>query len=261
MRRYWVSPEQIIGKQVFIIGDDYHHIIDVCRQNVGSKFEVLGDERNAHFVEIFDVQKKSATARILETREVPPLPEPHIVLAISIPRFQTMDAVVEKAVEMGVHEIRPFFSEFSFVRKKNSLPSGKTERWDKIVKSATQQCGRGELMKIHEAVDWQDIQSQFNQTPDSLGLFAYEGKSAWNIRSYLSEKKIQAKTKPYKQLWVFVGSEGGFSQTEVEEMTKIDLAPVTLGEQVLRVETACITCIAVLKYEFELMEGNHGSHG
>lgn len=257
MRRYWVPQEQIQHDLVTLKGDEYHHIIDVCRQETGSKFEVLGDGRKAHLVELVEIAKKSATAKILETREVKPLPEPHIVLAISIPRYQVMDAVVEKAVEMGVHEIRPFFSEFSFVRKKNSLPAGKLERWEKIVKSATQQCGRGELMRIHDPVDWQEIQAVFNQSPSALGLFAYEGKSAWDIRSYLvaqkSEKKTSAKTTPYKQLWLFVGSEGGFSPTEVEEMQKIGLAAVTLGEQVLRVETACITSIAVLKYEFDLM--------
>lgn len=253
MRRYWVPQEQIQNGLVTLKGDEYHHIIDVCRQDAGSKFEVLGDGRKAHLVELVEVAKKSATAKILETREVKPLREPHIVLAISIPRYQVMDAVVEKAVEMGVHEIRPFFSEFSFVRKKNSLPEGKIERWEKIVKSATQQCGRGELMQIHAPVDWQEIKSSFNQSPSALGLFSYEGKSAWDIQSYLSEKKTAAKTNPYKQLWLFVGSEGGFSPTEVEEMQKIGLAAVTLGEQVLRVETACITSIAVLKYEFGLM--------
>lgn len=56
-----------------------------------------------------------------------------------------MESIVEKSVEMGVHSIYPFFSDFSFVRSMSSLPSAKIERWKKICISATQQSGRGEF--------------------------------------------------------------------------------------------------------------------
>jgi 16S rRNA (uracil1498-N3)-methyltransferase len=57
-----------------------------------------------------------------------------------------------------------------------------------------------------------------------------------------------------ENLWLIVGSEGGFSDREVTEMKQLGLDPVTLGPQVLRVETACMTLVSVLKYEFGLMK-------
>jgi 16S rRNA (uracil1498-N3)-methyltransferase len=57
-----------------------------------------------------------------------------------------------------------------------------------------------------------------------------------------------------ENLWLIVGSEGGFSDKEVTEMKQLGLDPVTLGPQVLRVETACMTLVSVLKYEFGLMK-------
>ena len=57
-----------------------------------------------------------------------------------------------------------------------------------------------------------------------------------------------------ENVWLIVGSEGGFSQNEVVSMQKLGLDPVTLGQQILRVETACLTLVAVLKYELGLMK-------
>jgi 16S rRNA (uracil1498-N3)-methyltransferase len=248
MRRYWVDAHSITNEIARIDGNVFHHIFSVCRQEVGSVFELLSGNNTAVVVEVLSVGKKSAEAKVLETRVIPPLPLPHIHLALSIPRFPVMDAVVEKAVEMGVHSLHPFFSEYSFVRKSSSVPDGKEDRWKKIVVSATQQCGRGELMTIHPPVDLQKIWAEFNRTKACVGLFAYEGKAERNIREYLRGIPKAGLT----EVWVFVGSEGGFSSEEVKQFQELGMEPVTLGEQVLRVETACITLSAVLKYEFEL---------
>jgi 16S rRNA (uracil1498-N3)-methyltransferase len=257
MRRYWIpkdcitaqphgqSPSQMVNFK----GDIFHHIFDVCRQEVGAKFEVLSGDHQAHLVEVLQVGKKSAEARVLETRSIPPLKTPHIHLAMSIPRFPVMESVIEKAVEMGVKTIHPFFSEFSFVRHASSLPAAKLERWQKIVISATQQSGRGDLMTIEPAVAWKDIQHHFNQGPRKMGLFAYEGEGQQTIKQYCQNQR----PKNPQEIWVFVGGEGGFSATEVEQFRAQSLVPVTLGEQVLRVETACIALVSVLKYEFDLM--------
>jgi 16S rRNA (uracil1498-N3)-methyltransferase len=254
MRRYWIPKDQIRGELVEISGDYFHHIFDVCRQEVGNHFEVLGDGNKAHLIEVTSVEKKKAHGKIIETREIKALKKPHLVLALSLSRFPVMDAVVEKAVEMGVTRIQPFFSEFSFIRKKNSLPAGKVERWEKIVISATQQSGRGDLLKISEAVDIDDLLKEFNQSSSRKGLFAYEGASTLGIKEHLRAQELEK----LEEYWIFVGSEGGFSSTEVEHFQKSGLQPVTLGDQVLRVETACIALLAVLKYEFGHMMANSG---
>ena len=253
MRRYWLPASALQGDQILIDGEPFHHIFDVCRQEMGSKFEVLGVPGVAHFVEVTDVQKKKAFARVLETRRIPELPKPHLVLALSLCRYHVMDSVVERAVEMGVAEIRPFFSDFSFIRKSASLPDSKMERWRKIVVSATQQSGRGDLMPLQDPVDFEDLLSSFNQSGQKAGLFAYEGASPKAIKEFTHELPREA-----EQVWIFVGSEGGFSAEEVQRIQDLGLVPVTLGDQVLRVETACIALVSVLKYELGLMTSTGG---
>lgn len=252
MRRYWIDKKDLFQDQVNFTGDVFHHIFDVCRQEVGSKFEVLTEDSKAYFVEVTQVTKKTATAQILETRDIPALKEPHMHLVLSLSRFPVMDAIMEKAVEMGVSSIHPFFSEFSFLRKGEKLSDNKTDRWDKIVKSATQQSGRGDLMKIHPAIPFEKISDLINQNGSGVGLFAYEGPATLSIKDYVTKVKSD-RPQGIKDIWIIVGSEGGFSHREVEEFQKLGLHPVTLGPQVLRVETACMTLVSVLKYDFDLM--------
>ena len=257
MRRYWIEKKMIYNDTVTFKDALFHHIFDVCRQEIGHHFEVLTEDSKAYLVEVTSKEKKQAQARIIETREIEKLPPPHIHLALSISRYPVMDSIIEKAVEMGVHSILSFCSDFSFIRKPNNLPKGKTERWQKIVVSATQQSGRGDLMKIDEPVEWPEMLKKINPSPLNWCLFAYEGDSLLGVKEYLQTTQEKLKTvsgHSVENIWIIVGSEGGFSEKEVTEMKQLGLNPVTLGSQVLRVETACMTLVSVLKYEFGLLK-------
>jgi len=257
MRRYWIDKNQIHHQQIQFKGDLFHHIFEVCRQEVGHHFEVITEDSKAFLVEVLSVNKKDATAQIIEERDIPVLEKPHIHLAMSIPRYNVMDSTLERAVEMGVTSVLPFVSQYSFIRKEKELPPGKAERWSKIVISATQQSGRGELMKIHEITNWKKMLDFINPNEKNWCLFAYEGESVKPIADEIKSLKQQFLSQTNKtpdHIWVIVGSEGGFSKEEADEMHKLGLHPVTLGSQILRVETACLTLVSVLKYEFGLMK-------
>ena len=249
VRRYWLVDSIFENQTVTIQGDEFHHIMHVCRQDVGSKFEVLADGK-AYLVEVTSVAKKSAEARVLEERVIPDLPRPHLHLCLSVSRFPVMEAVIEKCVELGVKSVRPFFSEFSFVGASSGVPDNKWERWRRIITMATQQCGRGELMELHPAVPLQKMLPEINRSGAAWGLFAYEGSADQSLDRVLAARQPKA----VEDVYIFVGSEGGFSQREVEELfVPAGLPPVTMGAQVLRVETACVALVSVLKYELGLM--------
>lgn len=250
MRRYWVDPECIQNEEVHFTGDIYHHICDVCRMQLGSRFEVLTEGGHAFLVELERMQtgkRPHAIARILEKRQVAPLREPYIHLAVGLSRFPTMDAIVEKAVELGVYEVHPFFSDFSFIRTEDKISPAKLARWEKIVLSATQQSGRGDRMRVQKPAPLKKIFDNMNRKANAMGLFAYEGEGEWHLSQAVAEMKH---SKP-KEVWIFVGSEGGFSEQEVHWLRDQGLKPTTLGSQVLRVETACVTLVSIIKYEFD----------
>jgi len=257
MRRYWIDKSQITNDTVLFAGEQFHHIFDVCRQNVGHHFEVITEDSIAYLVEVLEIKKKIGTAKIIEIREIQKLPKPHIHIALSISRYPVMDSIMERAVEMGVSSILPFVSDYSFIRKETELPTSKLERWKKIIISATQQSGRGELMTIHGTATMNKMLEAINPNKKNWCLFAYEGQNLTSIDTLLNfgQKQLAASTPDQvENIWLIVGSEGGFSEKEVLHMQKLGLHPVTLGTQILRVETACLTLVAVLKYVFGLMK-------
>jgi 16S rRNA (uracil1498-N3)-methyltransferase len=235
---------------VELTGESYHHIIDVCRQDVGSKFEVLGYQDLALLVKVTQVSKRNATAEIIANRHVPALPQPYIHIALCVPRFPVFEAVLEKSVELGIKSIQPLVSDFSFVKKDLKLMSQKQDRWQKIVVSATQQTGRSDLMEIEPAKNLMEWIGGMLQQPHHHFVFAYEGEGKETLRQNIE----RAKSQKIQHVWLVIGGEGGFSDQETAKLTELGLRPVTLGEQVLRVETACLALASILKYEWHLTE-------
>lgn len=242
MRSYWVDMESIREEWVYLQGEVFHHVCDVCRQGKGDRFEVLASDGKVRLVEIVESSRKKATLKILSTRDMPPLPSPYIELCISIPRYAVMDKVVERSVEMGVYRVRPFVSDCDFIRRPDRLPESKFLRWQKVIRLATQQCGRGSLMTLDPVKTLEQLLAELSQTKGCKGLFLYEGNSQRSLKEALQQLQVSS-------VWAFVGSEGGFSAEEVERFSKAGLESLTLGDQVLKVETACISLLSILKYE------------
>ncbi len=251
MRRYWIEQKNLVNQTVKFDGDLFHHIFDVCRQEKGSKFEVLLSGK-AYLVEATEVLKKSAVAQVIEERIVATLPQPYLKLALCIPRFQVLEAVLEKAVEMGVHSIQLLSSEYSFIKSSEKISENKWDRWQKIIISSTQQCGRGELMTLVEPIPLKKFVQEMDPNHSSLCLFGYEGDEVVTLQDYLRPKAAQK----WSDAWVIVGGEGGFSRQEAQSLQHVGIQPVTIGDQILRVETACIALVSVLKYELGLMRKN-----
>lgn len=242
MRRYWVPEISLQGDFFKLEEDVFHHIFIVCRQSLGSRFEVIVNSK-AYFVEVVDVYKKNAVAKIIEERPIPELSKPHIHLALSLPKFQTLEKVIEKSVELGVHSLHLFHSDFSFMRPKSGELDKKMQRWEKIITGATQQTGRGERMQLTEVEPLDVLLARFSESRQSKGFLAYEGDGKMSLRESLSAVDSEA-----ENIWIFVGAEGGFSEKDLEMFKNYKLLPISLGDQVLRVETACVTIVSILKY-------------
>ncbi len=250
MRRFWLDQKLSLGDALSLTGELFHHIRDVCRFGVGDHFELLTGDQKAYFVEVKALQKKSLDVVVLEERALPALPRPNICLAVSIPRFSTFETIIEKSCELGVHTLQPYFSDYSFVRDSSKIPPAKWERWQKILRGAAQQSGRGQLMELAKPLELKELLKTFNRKPKVGGLFPYEGEASFGVKPALESIKG---AEDLDEFWVFVGSEGGFSLQEVAEFKSSGLEPASLGPQVLRVETACVALVSVIKYQFNLM--------
>ncbi len=246
LRRFFLAPEDLPEDGgLSIRGELLHHIRDVCRFGPGDRFEILPGDQRALLYEVHSVSSKELLARRVSERALPAPAKPLVTLALSVPKLPKVDWIVEKAVELGVHEIRPFVSDFSFLRKTSEISPSRLGRWEKLAQGATQQSGRGDVMTIHAAVTLEQLLVEFNRESGSAGLFPYEGEAQLRLKPAILEA---LECRP-ERLWVFVGSEGGFSPREVELFGRQGLRPVSMGAQILRVETACVALVSIIKYE------------
>ena len=154
------------------------------------------------------VSPSSAVADIIKTYPVPPLKKPYLHLALSLPWFSKMETLIEMAVELGVKEIQPFISEFSFFKDRSKLTSSRQKRWNKIVDHSLALSGRTEPLNIQPLIPLSDIRIP----KKDLTLIAYEG-----IANSPRLKEILETHKNPSSVWLFIGSEGGFSLEEVEK--------------------------------------------
>lgn len=245
MRRFFVSPEEFKKDIVKITDDELHHLKNVCRLTEGERIELLDGAGNIAQAEIEAIDKKAATTKVINRSKVAPIREPRLHVYLSLPKFQTMDLIVEKLVELDVAELTPVLSERSFLKKKSADLNNKMERWNKIARGACKQSGRAWPLKIN---DIQLLKTALEKCNSTQSLFLYEGSAATDLKSALEEWKDP------KTIELFIGSEGGFSPSEVENFQARGLKPTTIGDLVLRVETACIAVCSVIKYHFGLMK-------
>ena len=242
MRRFWLEPHALQADgQVHLTEAVLHHVRDVCRLAAGDHLEVLVGDGQAREVELLSVGRHAAVGRVVASRAVPPLPRPHLHLALALCRPAVFDAVLERAVELGVAAVQPFFSAHSFERRASEGLRGRAERWQRIVRAATQQCGRGESMAVAAPVP---LAQALGGVARGHGVFAFEGAGGQSLADALAG--LRAARPPV--VTVFVGGEGGFAADEVAQFAAAGLPPVTLGTTVLRVETACIALLGVVRF-------------
>ena len=241
MRRFWIDPSCHKNGEFILKGDLFHHVCHVSRIQKGEPFELLSGGQRKYKVELSAVSRFKATARVLEICPVPPLKTPYLHLALSLPRLHKVDSLLEKAVELEVKDFHPFVSRLSFFKNPEQVPLTRGDRWRKIISQASVVSERSRLMTVHPVKRLKDIRIP----KEHLALMAYEGT---DIGQPL--KRILAVKGKFKEIWLFIGSEGGFSREEAEEFSKGGGEIVSFGDRILRVETACLAGLSILKYHY-----------
>jgi 16S rRNA (uracil1498-N3)-methyltransferase len=246
MRRFFIQENQKLESEssIELIGDEFHHLKNVCRLEQGERVELLDGLGKIAVAVISSIGKKSALLTTEKVLELPRPPNPSIEIVLCIPRFQIMDLIIQKSVELGAAKIVPVVSERSFVKDLHHDLESKISRWNKIALEACKQSGRAWPLILDEVTP---LDKKIEATTN--GLFLYEGESTQDVKSALEKYKEVPET-----LSVFVGPEGGFSPREVAKFISRGLPPVTMGPLVLRVETACIALLSVIEYHFGLMK-------
>jgi 16S rRNA (uracil1498-N3)-methyltransferase len=156
-----------------------------------------------------------------------------------------MDLIIQKAVELGVYEIVPVMTKRVVVNFENKKKEAKKlERWQAIAESAAKQSGRGIIPVVKPIQSLNEVLCNMNNM--EKGIIPYE-----NAGGILQTRKIMNELSQYSTIGVFIGPEGGFEESEIEQAMAKNIIPVTLGKRILRTETAGFAVLSMMMLALE----------
>ena len=222
--------EKINGRENILVADSslIKQWIGVLRFQTGSQVILLDNSGKEHLAIFVSLAWDGAKLKILETKESKNIPEKEIYLCQSLIKKDKMEWVFEKGTELGVSFFLPILSERSEKKKINK------ERAEKIITEASEQSGRGVKPYLHELKTLEEILEDF---PIPSICFDPSGKDFSVYKdNFLSKKEVG----------IFIGPEGGWSERELRIFKEKNIPIFSLGRQILRAETAAIAVSAIM---------------
>jgi len=245
MSRFFVTPEKVGNACISITEkEDIRHITKVLRLKKGDRIDISDSVEWEYKTEIVCMETDYIEAKILDKQKFAREPEVKISLFQGLPKQGKMELIIQKAVELGVFQIIPVFTDRSIVTD-NGKMGKKIERWQKIADEAVKQCRRGIIPRIAEELKFKEMLDKLENF--DLVLFPYENEENRSIK-----KSLQSLDEKPRSVAVIIGPEGGFSEQEATALKAIGADCVTLGKTILRTETAGLAAIAMIMYELEL---------
>jgi len=234
MPKYFFTPDQKTNDLITLSGETAHHLLHVLRMSPGEKV-ILCDGAETDYMTVIEETNPKKPLIICRTESsTPSLSEPltKIVLYQGLPKADKLEFIIQKCVELGVNEIIPVATSRSVVRIKGDK---KTARYQRIAESAAGQSMRGIIPKVSDAIFFEGAVKRLDKT--HLTLVAYETEKTCTLKEVLSQSSN-------KHINIWIGPEGGFTEEEISTLTEHGAIPITLGERILRTETAAIATVA-----------------
>lgn len=215
--------------------DDSYHITKVMRNKIGDKIEVVIDKKLyiCEIVELKDLVKVQRIEEVICDSELPCF----VAIAQSLVKEQKMDLILQKSCELGVSEIIPINATRSIV-KLDKKETKKIERWNKILKEASEQSKRVVIPKVNEIMDIKDLTN-----------LDYDIKILCTVNELsMSLKKVLDKDLTNLKILFVIGPEGGFTDNEEKILIDNGFISTSFGKRVLRTETASLYALSIINY-------------
>lgn len=245
MYQFFVKPEQIVDKRIYIIGKDVNHIKNVLRMKVGEELAISnGVDGKEYRCAIKEFQEEQIELELLFIKEDAMELPCKVYLFQGLPKADKMELIIQKCVELGVTEVIPVATKRAVVKLDEKKKKQKVQRWQGISEAAAKQSKRGIIPQVHEVLTFsQALEYARNMDVKMIPYELAEGMQA--------TKELIAGIQEGQSVAVFIGPEGGFDETEVEAARELGIAPVSLGRRILRTETAGMTVLAFMIYALE----------
>ena len=230
-------PEARSNSRVVLSDDAAHHAARVLRLRHGDEVHVFDGEGNEFAGRIESLSRDRVVVDLgdsVEARKESPL---RLTLALAPLKGDRMDLVIQKATELGVHEIRPVLTERTDAEGRPSAAGARDIRWRRIASAAAEQCGRAVVPHVHAAVALETF----------LGLGLPERRIL--LLESAGHPPLRA-TEAASSVVALIGPAGGFAEGEIDKLQAAGFVARSLGPRVLRSETAAIAAVSTLQALF-----------
>ena len=234
MRRFFDEKK---GKDIVIEGEEFNHLKNVLRMNVGDELLVSLNDEFEYVCQIESFGKNGANCKIIGKKECDGNPRKNIVIFQAITKRQKVEFIVQKATEIGISKVVPFVSEYVIAK----VTENKLERLNSIAMNACKQCERTIMPVIEKPKKIDEVLEMLKGF--DIVLFANERTDKGEKLKDLAE---------YNNIAVIVGSEGGFSQKEKETFMGTGATTISLGRRIYRCETASVAMMSLVS----ILSGN-----
>lgn len=235
MQRYFAKEK--VDNQFNLLNDDLYHIKTVMRMKSGDKVEVVY-ENNVYLCEVQFLKDEVSIIELEQLQTTSNL-EPKITLILPFLKEQKMDLILQKGTELGIDEFIFIETERTIVKIEDKKEQSKLERWSRICKEASEQSMRLDIPNVKIERNKDNLENLVG-----LKLLCSTQEKDKTVKNLLKN------TRNYDKINIMIGPEGGFSVKEEIYFEKKGFTKVSLGSQIMRVETVPIFLASIIRYEF-----------
>lgn len=244
MHRFFAEPGQIGEKEIVITGADVNHIRNVLRMRTDEEVLIADGQGAEYRCKLIELNENEVRAQILWKLDGNAELASAITLFQGLPKSDKMDFIVQKCVELGVDRIVPVSTKRAVVKLDAKKEQTRLKRWNTISESAAKQSGRGVIPEVSGVMSFEKALEEAKKL-DVL-LIPYE-----RAEHMAETRRVMGEIRPGQSVGIFIGPEGGFEESEVEEAVAAGAQAITLGKRILRTETAGLAVMAMLGYLLE----------
>lgn len=218
-----------------LVGQDVKHIGKVLRLKKGDRISVSDGRSRLYAVEIETVGEREVTGFV---KKVVEFEQERFTLKVfqGIPKGRKMDLLVDKLTELGAAEIVPVLMGRSVPEFKRGQGEARTARWRQIALEAAKQSRRKTIPGVAEIADWGVAMECLGRC--AAVLVPYEQERTTRLRD------LNFATKG--EIALVIGPEGGFEAAEIDALRDVGAMTFTMGEVILRTETAAVAAAALV---------------
>ena len=243
MPHFFINSKNVNNSEIVISDkENYTHIARALRVKKGEKLLLIDENQIQYETVVVEVTNKEIIVDIKNSYQSNRRLDFRLYLAQSPLRSDAQSVVIEKATELGADGVYPILTDNCALA--SSVIEKKIPKWQRIMAEASKQCERAYIPTCFELIDLQKI-IQFKNQGYKIIAFC-ERCTKFSLDEYFEKTPIKKDDK----VIVISGPEGGFSQKEFEIFEQNGIAMLTLGDLILKAETAVVVALGNLIYEY-----------